>query len=181
VASDLFIEISGKIDTMTVLKELAGAAVASGVSIDWVDDASEYEVELQTYLSARDGETLKLTKKDTSYGLYQLQAFCQSHNLSYNLSFSDVDSELYYAMHVWTPGMETPANVSISEEGKHPIVTLQEIKEAAKNGMDGINSLIERLDVVKTLEPMEIPQDIMEQWAIDNNLAAPERQQSLCL
>lgn len=160
---DVVIEIFGEIRTVEAFREILEAAENEGMT-DWNDnEVSHFEV-FET--ATDDSGVAMFMRQDTQNHFDALTAACQAHDVSYKMVIGPSGGEGYTLMKAWKPGFENETSVEI-DGADDPVVTLNQLKVAYTNGLEGVSELIDTLEtrsLSNTPRALVISPELLEEF-----------------
>lgn len=172
MGQDVVMWVFGKIDRIKVLTGLARTAAEDKAGLDWNVVMDHYEAEEAIVDAAQDGKHLLLLKKDSSYPLDQVTDFCRANGLSYQKSVGPKDEDGYDFREEWMPGMAEARIVALGDDDK-PAIPLEKAKEAANQGIEAVQSLIQSYETVfpnKGDMKLVVSEDVIAVWQAENEI-----------
>ena len=153
MSCDVEIKIFGKVSDPEAIWDLTNSAAAEG-KIDWLFDFDQAKFVAMLEEAAREGRAITLNNRGTTDLFEGVRENCQTAGLAYVITFGDRGAEGFTNGIAWNPGMEDEFEFLL--HGQTPVLKLEDVKKAAKQGIEAVSLLVERLDKHVQLGKIEI-------------------------
>lgn len=153
MSCDVEIRIFGKVSEPEAIWELGIAAADEGM-VDWVDAFGNDEFVGMLEQAATEGRALTLTRSDTKNLFESVTTHCQEAGLSYVLTYGKSGAEGFTNGVSWHPEMEREYEFTL--DGENATLKLSDVRKAAKQGIDAVNALVDRITAHTRIGKVEI-------------------------
>jgi hypothetical protein len=142
MASDAEIKIFGKPADPEAVWDLAVSAAAEG-KINWLHSFKISEFSGLLEQAAQEGRALTFTARCSTDVFEDTRSACQAAGLSYVVSQGNPGMEGFTNGLAWHPGMSDEYRFLL--DGKHAVLRIADVQKAARQGIEAVNALVDRV------------------------------------